>query len=470
MASGLKHLLDSLKGSRGAVLPGTQAFPPPDCEQIARDLDLSGRALRRASNDAAGIADLAELDARKEFEGRASNARDEYRHRLDLYESRIREASLAGDLRIEIDAAGEAALSDYKMLSINDRNHLHVLRGQVMGREAEYHEFRRAHHLSRLPRVVSGRQKTAMYLVMALLFCMESILNGLFFAKGSEGGLIGGVSQAMALSLINMVPAFLYASYGVPLLLHRKPSPKIIGIAFTLIYLALLFGVNFTIAHFREVFVTSEGEVAMAILLDQVRTQPFGLQDAQSWVLGLMGIGISIFTLISAMRLDDPYPGYGELGRNRDEAIANYAHQKEACLMNLAARRSDAVQDMTDIIRELNSYGYDKELARTGRVRLNEEFSNFLNLLAECHRRIVLEYREQLSLNGARPSEHSAIQRPGFLDRPLLAPLPELDDQGRAIALQRLEHYIKAINDEYARVASGYDTASDLATMSTSNA
>jgi hypothetical protein len=40
------------------------------------------------------------------------------------------------------------------------------------------------------------------------MIALESIMNGLFFAKGSERGLIGGVGTAFGISLVTCCSAF----------------------------------------------------------------------------------------------------------------------------------------------------------------------------------------------------------------------------------------------------------------------
>jgi hypothetical protein len=44
---------------------------------------------------------------------------------------------------------------------------------------------------------------------MFVLVAIESVLNGVFFAKGSPGGLIGGIGTAIGISIANVSFAFL---------------------------------------------------------------------------------------------------------------------------------------------------------------------------------------------------------------------------------------------------------------------
>src|SRR5207245_17 len=106
--------------------------------------------------------------------------------------------------RASIEAAGESALADFKVQAIDDLNHLHTTRREVEGREREFEVFRANHQLVRLPNIVASRERILRALLLAIFVVLESTLNGFFFAEGSEAGLIGGVIQAFALSLLNV--------------------------------------------------------------------------------------------------------------------------------------------------------------------------------------------------------------------------------------------------------------------------
>ena len=49
---------------------------------------------------------------------------------------------------------------------------------------------------------------------------VEAIINGLFFAQGSQTGIIGGVTQAIVLSLFNIGVALAFGLYWLPDLRH----------------------------------------------------------------------------------------------------------------------------------------------------------------------------------------------------------------------------------------------------------
>src|SRR5690606_17850757 len=255
-------------------------------------------------------------------------AAEEYRAALELYESRIRDAIISSELRVEVESAGEGAVSDFSIRAVNDANHLAALEQEAKGRDEEYLAFRRKHRLERLPKIVSGYERLFRGVVIAIFVILESILNGLFFAEGSEAGLVGGVVQAFTLSLLNIGAAVLFALYGLPLLIYRNFAVRLVGVATLLAYVAWLLGLNLVIAHFRDQFIASAGDVSALVLWEHLRTAPFALADAQSWLLAFLGVGFSLSALISASGLDDRYLFYGEIGRARDDAFKRFNDEK----------------------------------------------------------------------------------------------------------------------------------------------
>lgn len=456
MPGSLRELVKSLMGSRDGVLPSVQAFPPLDVDQIARELKLDTRAeeagrLNRPSAESSAE-DLAEQDILAEIEQRARRGLEDYRSQLNLYEGRIRRVLISTDHRAEIEAAGENALTDFKVQAGDDRDHLFTASLEVKGREQELQAFRAAHRLVRLPVIITPREKVVRWLVLGILILLESILNGLFFAEGSEIGLIGGVTQAFVLSLLNVGAAILYAQYGLPLLVHGHPGIKAVGIGATLIYATWAVSLNLVIGHFRDLFITHTGEVKMADITARLAGQPFVLEDAKSWLLTALGVGISLISVIDASGMNDLYPGYGAAGRRRADAISVYVDGKARCLAGLTQRRDAAIKEMSQVINLMRSAEYELRLAVEGRSRLHGSYRAYLGHLAKAYERLLQRYREENIRTRAMPPPDRFQNPPtstGFLTEPELADLPDVGKDARTHVIERMEYFIKAINQQF---------------------
>lgn len=472
MTPPLKNLLQNMMGSRDGVIPSIQAFPLLDIEQIACELRLDNRAAEAGQREQppteGTVEDVAELDIASEVENRARKGGEDYRSQLDLYEGRIRRTLITTDQSADIEAAGKSALADFNIQAIDDLNQLHLKRKEVEGRDRELRDFQHRHQLTRLPIIVSIRDKIARWLIIGIIFLVESILNGLFFAEGSSLGLIGGITQASVLSALNIGGAMLYAGYGMPLLRHVSQKIKGVGVASTITYATWISLLNLVIAHFRDLFIQNKGVVPALDIWNRLSSAtPFSLTDSQSYLLAALGIGLSIFALIEAAGLDDPYPGYGATGRRWEEAISCYADEKAKCLAGMATCRNEAIAHLMQAIKLMRSAEYELRLAVEGRSRLHQNYCAFLSHLADGYQRLLRRYYEANTRhrNSAPPTRF--LNKPApltALTAPTLADLPDLQDMRRH-AISRMEHFIENVNNQFEEVVNKYHTVTALTTI-----
>ena len=472
MAKSVKDLLERTMGAAEAVPPTSQTFPPLDVEQIARMLRLDERAekagrARQPAADADGP-DVAELEVLGIIEEAARKANEDYLSQRDFYEGRIRRAAITPDLRVQLEAAGANALADFKAEIIHDQNTLHTLLQAAGNREEEYQEFRERNRLNRLPRNISQGQRTFAFLVLAVFVILESILNGMFFAEGSEAGIIGGVVQALVLSILNVGVAALYAVYGLPYLFHRRLWGKVLGGLATAAFVVWLMGLNLAIGHFRDLFVQGGGSVQMAELLNRLTGAPLLLGDAKSGLLVLLGIALGLLSVIDVAASRDPYPGYGAIGRERQRAIERYAHENAKSLAAIMQLRDQTVDDMTSAIELMRATQFDMQQAIEGRARLHHNYRAYLEHLAVVHERLIQRYREgnRRVRRGDVPAYfRQPPARPGFIDPPVMSQMPGLEPDVRPEVITRIDEDIKAVNEKFSQTVPEYQTVGQLANI-----
>ncbi len=463
----MSDLVKSLTGSREGVLPSAQVFPAVDLDQVATELRLEargrddGQANLPPSNGS--LEPAAESDVRAEIERRASRALQDYRLQVDLYEGRIRRGLVAADLRTSIEAAGERALSDFRVQATDDLSHLDAFRREVEGRQKELDVFRSANGLERLPRLPKGA--ALRWMVVVLLVLIEALVNGVFFAEGSETGLIGGVTQAIVLSLFNIGLGLSFARFGLPYLRHASPALKGFGVLATAGYVVCTAILNLTIGHYRDLFIEHQGAVSLSALAARLAAAPLDLADARSLILVGLGVAFNLIATVDASGLDDPYPRYGSVARRKDEAVANYADHRTRCLTDLKARRDEAVADMSHVIEEVRTKEYDVQLSVNGRARLHQQYVAHAEHLRDCHGRLVQRYREANLRSRTTPSPQGFNMIP--VSSVSMEPPGALVDLaiGRDAMhhlIDRMEFFIRAISKEYDTQADRYRPVNEL--------
>jgi len=462
MPGALSDLVKALSSSRDDVLPSARVFPAINFEKKAREL----RVVERAEDDAhvnfppaeSTGETTTETDVRAEIDRIAAVAKEEYRRQLDLYEGRIRRSQLGADVRTDIEAAGERAISDLRLAADDDFLRLELLRREAEGRTLEFDRFRTANRLDRLP--VPVERPVLHKVVIAALVLAEGVFNGLFFAKGSETGIIGGVSQALGLALLNIALAVGYSRFVRPHRHHVSSMHRALAVVGTTAYIGALFGLNLAIGHFRELFGQSEGSAGLAEVAARLTSEPFGLADVQSLLLVLLGILFNLIAVAEASKLWDPYPGYGAVAKRKDRAFAELADARTECIENLTGRRDQAIAEMSQTIKAIKGRENEIELALNGRSHLHDGYVSHASHLADCYTRLVQLYREaNLKLRTTTaPARFSVLVfPPSSVERPeRLANLP-VDSSDLRRAVERMEHFLKEIRKEFDLQASRFN-------------
>ena len=173
MPSTFSQVLKTLSGSREGVLSSADTFPFLDVDQLTNELRLVERGTEDGSAEypksESAAEPAAEADVRSEIGRRAAVAVRDYRLQEDLYVGRIRRGLLAAELRTSIEAAGERALSDFRVQATDDLSHLDQMQKEVVGRQAEFDLFRKKHRLERLARLPKATALRRLLLVLLVL-------------------------------------------------------------------------------------------------------------------------------------------------------------------------------------------------------------------------------------------------------------------------------------------------------------
>lgn len=473
--SRLSELLAILGTSRDGLVPSSQIFPRLDVKQLARELRVQARGSRDGAAGIPGPDDSSgsstETELRGYFQQLGAKALEDYRAQVELYDGRIRRGLLTADLRTSIEAAGEGVLSDFRAQATDDLNQLHLLAGEVRGRDAEFEAFRRVHQLTRLPRPQT--HTLLRWLIVVLLALIESALNGVFFAEGSTAGLIGGISQAVVLSFLNIGFGLAFGRLLYPNINHASHLRKAFGVIAIVIYSLGVLILNLGIGHYRDLFVSNEGSVALSVLVDRIQAAPFGLSDARSLILVMLGICLSLAAVVDGATLSDPYPGYARVGRQRDDAISSYSDRRTRCIEDLRSTRDDAVKQMGQVISEVRARDNDISLALSGRRRLHSDFIGYQQHLNECYSALVQRYREANTTARSAPQPEVFASGPEDLSLET-PPIPSGDapanPDSASQLIARMEHFIKAIREDYDAQVDRYPSVAALLDRAASGA
>lgn len=452
MSKGVEDLLRFLKGSKDAWAPTTSTFPEIDVRQLAGDLELERRAQERKSDPAAAVldqdgCDLAELELADNIRQRHRLASNDYVTQMDLYEARLRDAAVDDAAFVRIKSVAEQGLTNFQAQTVEDRLPLASQAESFRNVQRHFQSFVRRNRLEDVAPIVRSRREILNgWLWVAAIVGLETILNGSFFAMGSELGLVGGVIEALVLSILNIALAMVLGLFGLRYAQHSGVMWKITGVVVTAAAFVLVIALNLLIAHYREAFVLAAGGaqgVDFASVLSRVATAPWSIREATSWMLGALGIVLNFVAAWKIYGIFDPYPGFGKIAKRLEDAAGKYSDRQRDVIQVLSDHRDAAHEEMNQIIDAVSARRHEFEVALRGRERLRKLFDAHLDGLERSASQLRQIYRTHagLGMEGVRPLK---LERPAEVLSTFGA-----DDGSHQRAIETMSSYIERISEEY---------------------
>ncbi len=420
------------------------AFRPVDVSAQARALRLQARGRedgqRNYPDENATEPSLAE----DEVVGAITEDRERW---VDELASNLRaQRDALAQLQTAMDVAGLRQSADDAIAQLGEiRAHwsgdVAELRRKATEAADEHEEFKRVHGIRRGARLPGNRPLN----FSILIFCIasESIFNGLFFANGSDLGLVGGVFLALCLSCVNVVGGALNGAF----LLRRANSDRIfVFLAATSLSLAVIFSLlvfNGFVAHYRDLYQATGDSTDMHLAWSNLLGAPFGLQSIFSWLLFAAGVGFSGLATWEGYSLDDPFPGYGAQERRRLTAREKYLDARRQLIEEAADVRDRFSEETAQARERLRGASARREQITAARARMLSEFNTHESNLEDAARRLLSIYRQENEAVRSKGAPPHFSRRFSFGSRAL--------DRAEIVALrqdQGLEHDAKMLIDE----------------------
>ena len=355
-------------------------------------------------------------------------------------------------IQVECDA-------DLKVAQRTQQNAVHSAASAARDAEERLRGFREAHQRSYLPvRRISPLLSWAILLVM---FVIESAVNGLMFAGGSDFGIVGGVLRAAMFAAFNIALGAAAGWIAVRQLWHTHVGRRILGgLATSAAFIGAL-GLNIAIAHFRDASIMglAENEAAQQALA-RIESAPFHFTDIFSWLLFGMGMAFWLIACVDAFKMDDPYPGYGPVSRASEAALEAYQEAIEGATAELTGIKQRAV-DVINRLAEGESHYVSKRQGRQSQIAsMRTGYLDHVETVENTFRRFASEYRRanKAARQGGTPTYFDVVpDRLGALNLDV-AELPPPRHGLSAAAVDA----VLAISTEYERIVLALPALADL--------
>jgi hypothetical protein len=321
---------------------------------------------------------------------------------------------------------------------------LQMLSDTARKRTNELNAFKVANGLTRDAHPPTSTGTFFLYAVLLFLIVLEGIFNAGFFAQGVDSGLLGGFAYAGVLAALNVGIAFTFGKFLVGNINHRDWIRKSLGATSLVIAACVMVMVGLVIAHLRDSLTAGLAEPPKAAL-ESFLQSPFQLHDIFSWALFSISVVFGSFSLVDGLFSDDRYPGYGDIWKHTESAVADYEDEIAALHSRLQELKDRRLEDLDEVVRSAQaSMGVFASLIEDKRAA-GSRLSHALRDADYSLEALLQIFRTENQLHrGARP-------RPAYFDRkPELVPLtlPDFDTTSDEAVLSQQHDLVKALMTE----------------------
>ena len=378
VAGTVRDAVDAVRGKSGlSVVPGF--LRPIDTEAIARREKVDQKAIENGQaglpDSSAKHPDATEQAVTQYIQSEWTWQGGELLNQLRAYGSRLAQYSIHSEHE-RLRLLAQNTLAALRAEGVRAPADLGPLKEGYIAARRELERFRTRHRIVN-PARERSRRWTAFGL-MFVLVAVESVLNGLFFAKGSPGGLIGGIGTAIGISITNVVFAFLIGLGPARWLNHRNYLIKLVGLLLTLTGGGLLLALHAFAAHFRDAtgILIGDEPAAFKLAIENLTGAPWRLTDINSIYLFGLGLLFSVGAFWKGVTFDDPYPGHGPTNRRMVSARDDYSDQHAEHFDELERIKDDAVEQLAAGIKQVPLFPQHAENVRTQRSASLEVLSS----------------------------------------------------------------------------------------------
>ena len=369
-------------------------LPMKDFDKLALEFEVESLAKRAGRdnlpNESAVTADATEIKFREAFKNdliKANNKIDQSNSKLmtsiddirlekELSEMKglpnIFESQLANELDSEI--------KELEYLAANKR----VIEDDLL-------RFKKENELKRAAQYPVSGSLTISLLLLAIV--IESAMNGIFFANGNDLGLLGGITIALGISLLNVIPSFFLGKIAFTQIFHINRLRVYIGILGLIVASVFAFLLNFMVAHYREALIHSPDDASI-VAVESLKNSIVGINDAESWLLCVLGIVFFVFAFYKGIKSDDIYPGFGKKDRNLRDAETDLSHHLEDVIAKLAEFTNEYQRKVDNIHEHSVSLIRRFDTAVATMDAQNKLFASYVNHIIGAYSYVTRLYRD----------------------------------------------------------------------------
>jgi hypothetical protein len=388
----LGNFLDIL---RSEYKPGPGSFLQIDAQKLAAKLDLQGRGSRRgkAGQPATSTQQLDEVEQEivSAIRAYATDAHDRTHDQLSTYAQRLKAADISG-AATEMRALARQAEGDFAAEILAGRNELEHAHASARERESELVNFRQRNRLERAAH--PPKDHFVMSAILVIIFVLEVGPNAYFLSEGEALGIVGGISQAVIYSALNLGFAFIGGILGWTNLLHHNFPRKTLGLVGSLGIIVFVVGLNLAVAHYRIAVLSMPSTEAVKEAWRMMGMAPLDISDLKSAGMVALGILFAFIAMIEGYLWRDPYPGYSRVSAHHHKAREDLQGVIQEKIAELKGLQESALERIKIERSRLRDKRQEIPLVLEERKRLIARFGSHVAHLQDVGRLLLAYYRD----------------------------------------------------------------------------
>ena len=372
-------------------------FEQYEFDELKEELNIVALAKMQARENKP-LTNATHLDANEQkitsfFKDRLSSVKQEIYKKVASYDHMAMRVSDITTILAEAKYASEEFVQNITTFQESAKQRIKEIKHEYSVRKNDLEKFKAKNNITR---EASYPNSKILYIgIIMVILLSETSLNAYFFAKGNELGLIGGAAQALIISLINVVSAFFLGGYLVKKLNLVKKSPvlKYGVLAALLSFATVILFFNLLVGHLR-VQLGIDPDAAYVEAIKTFMAGPFGLNEFDSIILVIVGLLSFLIAFTDFYKMDDEYPGYGQLDRKYQDALIDFNELKEELLEEIEGSSKSILNKLGT--QQMTSKVIMQELMEVPifRQKLQDHAREYFRYLNNTYGSMISLYRE----------------------------------------------------------------------------
>lgn len=365
-----------------------------DRDQFIVDMDVEALA-KKAGKSNLPPSNSNDLDANEktflqELKQNASSARMRLNKSLSQIKNEIAKIDLESE-KAQIENAVEELTAELTNNQEETIQELNKLKDNAQNRRSDLERFRKDNGLTREP-VYKKSYLGTVATIMAFLV-LETVLNSTLLAEASDLGLVGGIAQAMIISLINIVLGLSLGLILYPRTNQKNRSMSLIWTAALILGFSIIGVFNLMVGHYREALIIDPDSSGIQAI-NNFASGMFSLSDIESIFLIAIGLIVASISYWKGSTQNDRFFGYTTYAKALDSAEEELEEEKRFSLDELDEKGDYVADSLERVYKKAKLDLKNYNLLNSAFVEQQELYAAYIEDLESTSKITITLYRQ----------------------------------------------------------------------------